>query len=84
MKIEIIGPGCKKCETTASRFRKVLDEMKVEAEFQHIQDMNELINRGIPLTPAVVIDGKTIAMGEVPSEEKIRRWLENYEKEGGV
>lgn len=76
MKIEVLGPGCKNCETTASRFAEIIEELGIEAELNHITDMNELMERGIALTPAVTIDGEVVVAGEVPSRAKIKKLLQ--------
>ena len=76
MKIEVLGPGCKNCETTAKRFEEIIEELGIEAELNHITDMNEVMERGIALTPAVTIDGEVVVSGEVPSRDKIKELLQ--------
>ncbi len=76
MKIEVLGPGCKNCETTASRFAEIIEELGIEAELNHITDMNEVMERGIALTPAVIIDDEIVVSGEVPSRDKIKELLQ--------
>lgn len=76
MKIEVLGPGCKNCETTARRIEEIIEELRIEAELNHITDMNEVMERGIALTPAVTIDGEVVVSGEVPSRDKIKELLQ--------
>jgi small redox-active disulfide protein 2 len=50
-------------------------EEVIEAEVIKITDMDEIISRGVMMTPAVFVDGKLVSSGKVPSREDIRKWL---------
>jgi small redox-active disulfide protein 2 len=75
MKIEVLGPGCRRCHDTFDRVREVLDELKLEAELVKITDVFEIIDKGITVTPALIIDGKVKFQGKVPSIKEIRHLL---------
>ncbi|SDL29224.1 thioredoxin family protein [Halarsenatibacter silvermanii] len=77
MKVEVLGPGCKNCETLAERTKRAIEELGLEADFEHIKDMNEMTERGIALSPALVVDGEAVVTGEVPSAEGIKDILQN-------
>jgi small redox-active disulfide protein 2 len=75
MKIEVLGPGCRRCHDTFKRVREVLEELQLEAEFVKITDVFEIIDKGISVTPALIVDGKVKFQGKVPSIEEIRDLL---------
>ena len=75
MKIEVLGPGCPKCHDTFEKVRAVLDELKLEAELIKVTDVFEIIDKGISVTPALIIDGKVKFQGKVPSIKEIRHFL---------
>jgi len=75
MKIEVLGKGCPKCRATENAISKVVKEEGIEAEVIKITDMDEIISRGVMMTPAVFVDGKLVSSGKVPSREDIRKWL---------
>jgi small redox-active disulfide protein 2 len=75
MKIEILGPGCKKCEKTYNEVKGMLEQLSLEAEIEHVTDMNAIVDRGVMLTPAVFIDGEKKSEGKVPKASEIRTWL---------
>ncbi len=77
MKIEILGTGCPKCKMTEKIVRKAVDELGVQAEIIKIEDLQEIINRGIIMPPAVVIDGETKIVGHVPSADEVKKLLQN-------
>jgi small redox-active disulfide protein 2 len=76
MKIEILGTGCPKCKQLEANVRKALKETNKKAEIVKVTDINEIINRGIMATPAIIIDGKLKAFGRVVDVEEIKKWLE--------
>lgn len=67
MKIQIAGPGCPKCQTTEKTVINALAELEKDAEVTHVTDYNEMAQLGVLMTPAVVIDGKIVLSGRVPS-----------------
>lgn len=70
MKIEIMGPGCAKCRETEKNVRLALDRLRLDAEVQHLTDIKEIVQRGVPLTPGVAVDGKVVLSGRVPTVEE--------------
>lgn len=75
MKIEVLGPGCLKCDDTFEKVKQVLNELKLEAELSEITDVFEIMARGITFTPALIINGKLKFQGKVPSAREIRNLL---------
>ena len=75
MKIEILGTGCPKCKKTKEVIEKVLKETGVEAEVVKVEDFETILNYGVMVTPAVVIDGEVKLAGKAPDEKDIRKWI---------
>jgi len=76
MKIEILGTGCPKCKATEKIVRQIVDELKAEVEIVKIDDLQEIINRGVMMTPAVFVDGEAKIVGRVPSPDEIKKLLQ--------
>ena len=74
-KIEVFGTGCKKCITTEETIKLKAQELGTVVDLQHIHDPVQIASRGIITTPAVMIDGKLVHKGGIPSEEEIEEWL---------
>lgn len=72
MKIEILGTGCPKCETTEQTVRKAVAELGVQAEIVKVTDINSIIERGVMWTPALVIDGKVVLQGKIPTLDQVK------------
>jgi len=75
MKIEILGTGCPKCKKTKEIIEKVLVETGKKAEVVKVEDFESILNYGVMVTPAVVVDGEVKLAGKVPDEKEIRKWI---------
>lgn len=73
MKIEILGAGCPKCKATEKIVRKAVEELGTKADIVKVEDLEEIINRGVMMTPAVAIDGEVKIVGKVPSTDEIKK-----------
>lgn len=73
MKIEILGPGCAKCRATEKVVKKAVEELGTQAEVVKVEDLQDIINRGVMMTPAVIIDGKVRIEGHKPTVDEIKK-----------
>jgi len=74
-KIEVFGSGCKRCASTEDLIKIKAKELGIEIDLHYIKDPIEIASRGIITTPAVIIDGKLVHKGGIPSNEEIEKWL---------
>ena len=73
--IEVLGPGCANCKRLEENAREAVAMAGVEAEVVKIIDYREIAARGVMNTPGLVIDGKVVSEGRVPSAGDIAVWL---------
>ena len=71
MKIQIYGSGCEKCKQLYANTEDAVKSAGVEAEIEKVTDMNAIVEAGILMTPALVVDGKVVASGKVLSAKNI-------------
>jgi small redox-active disulfide protein 2 len=76
MKIQILGTGCPKCEKLAELVEAVVKELGLNAEIEKVTDIMKILDFGIMSTPALALDGKVLASGNVPSPEQVKRLLQ--------
>ncbi len=69
MRFEVIGSGCRKCMELEKRVREAVAGIGLKAEVVHTYDVNRLIELGVVSTPALVLDGKVILSGMLPTTE---------------
>ncbi|MBN2461507.1 MAG: TM0996/MTH895 family glutaredoxin-like protein [Candidatus Cloacimonetes bacterium] len=76
MKIKILGTGCAKCRRLEENVRSAIQQIPVDVEVEKIEDLDDIINYGIMITPALVVDDEVISVGNVPNVPEIRKILE--------
>lgn len=74
--IKVLGPGCKRCQTTEDMVKAAASALGIEASIEKITDYAEMAKYGIASTPGIVIDGKVVHAGGLPKEDDLRRWLQ--------
>ena len=75
MDIKVLGSGCANCRTTIALIEQVAQAKGVAVSLDKVEDMRDIAGYGVMSTPGVVIDGKVVHAGGVPSREKIEEWL---------
>jgi len=71
LNIKVLGSGCANCKRLEQIARKVVDQLGVEAEIVKVTDPNQYVDYGVLSTPGLVIDGKTVSTGRVPSVAEV-------------
>jgi small redox-active disulfide protein 2 len=75
MKIEVLGTGCPKCMNTEQNVKKALAELALHADVEKVTDIQEIIQRGVLSTPALVIDGKVVMQGKIPTVAQLKEMI---------
>jgi small redox-active disulfide protein 2 len=75
MEIKVLGTGCANCKTTLKLIEDVAAEKGAAVQLEKVEDIQAIMGYGVMSTPGVVIDGKVVHAGGVPSREKIAEWL---------
>ena len=75
MEVKVLGTGCTKCKSTVSLIEDVASTKGVTLSLEKVEDIQDIVGYGVMSTPAVVIDGKVVHAGGVPSRDKVEQWL---------
>ena len=75
MKIEILGTGCPKCKKLSELTQAIVQELGISAEIKKVTDINKIIDYGVMITPALVIDGNVKVAGKLPSKQEMTEWI---------
>ena len=73
--IKVLGTGCANCKTTLKLIEEMAKEKGAEIQLEKIEDIQAIMGYGVMSTPGVVVDGKVVHAGGVPSRDKIAGWL---------
>jgi len=73
--IKVLGPGCAKCKKLEENTRIALEELGWECEFEKVTDVQEMLQYGVMMTPALVVDGKVLLSGKAASPNYVKKLL---------
>jgi small redox-active disulfide protein 2 len=73
--IKVLGPGCNNCHLVEENAKAAVAQLGLEAEIEHVIDRAEYPKYGLLFTPGLVIDGKLVSGGRIPSVTDISGWL---------
>jgi len=76
MKIEILGTGCTKCNELESKVKEAVAKSGRFVQIEKVDDLMKIMEYGVMSTPGLVIDGKVVMTGKVPSLEELSKLIE--------
>jgi len=71
MEIKVLGPGCANCKKLYAEAEKAVALSGQPATITKVEAMEDIVAHGILRTPGLVIDGKVVASGRIPSAAEI-------------
>jgi len=74
-KIEILGTGCPKCKKLTELTMEAAAQLNMECNIEKVEDINKIMAYGVMMTPALVVDGKVMVTGKVPSVEELKKLI---------
>lgn len=75
MEIKVLGSGCSKCHSTIGIIERAAQASGVEIQIVKVETPEEIRQYGVHATPAVVIAGKVVHSGGLPSHDEAKAWL---------
>jgi len=75
MEIKVLGPGCKKCKTLYQEVSEIVEEERINANIEKVEDIMEIMKYGVLGTPGLVVDEKLVSSGRVPSRDEILKLI---------
>jgi len=75
MLIQVLGTGCKKCQTLKDNAEAAVAQLGIDATVEKVEDIMQITSFGVMMTPALVIDGDVKIVGKVPAVEDIVKML---------
>ena len=75
MDIKVLGTGCANCKNTIALIDQAAKAKEIDVTLSKVEDLKDIMSYGVMSTPGVVINGKVVHAGGVPSRDKIDQWL---------
>ncbi len=73
--IKILGTGCANCQNTLKLVAEVAQAKGAAIQLEKVEDLQQIMRYGVMSTPGVVIDGKVVHAGGVPTRTKVEGWF---------
>ncbi|MFA6232460.1 MAG: thioredoxin family protein [Rhodanobacter sp.] len=73
--IKVLGTGCANCKATEKIIQSVLAATGIPAVVEKVEDLPTIMKYGLMSTPGVVIDGKVVHAGGIPTRAQVEQWL---------
>jgi hypothetical protein len=80
--IRVLGRPCIVCNKIKLVLIDILQEKKVAADIEDVQDLDEIWRYGVTKTPALVINGKVKSAGIQPTRIQLEKWIDEAQKKG--
>jgi len=75
MNIIVAGPGCGRCHATEKIVVDACAALNLAANVSHEFNVKEYFKLGVRLTPAVIVDGKVVVSGKIPTVDEMKKIL---------
>lgn len=75
MDIKVLGTGCANCKSTIALIDQMAKAKGITVKLEKVEELRDIMGYGVMSTPGVVINGKVVHAGGVPSRDKIEQWL---------
>lgn len=75
IQIKILGPGCPNCRKLEQDVMALVAETHITADIEHVTDLKDIASYGVIGSPALIIDGMVMAVGNMPQKSKLKEWL---------
>ena len=78
MKVEVLGPGCKRCDQLYENTLAAVSNFDPSAgiEVTKVTDIHYFAQVGVFMTPGLVIDGEVISTGKDLETDEIKKKIE--------
>jgi small redox-active disulfide protein 2 len=76
MTVKILGTSCARCKTLEQKITALKESHKLDIQIEKVTQLEDIMHYGVMMTPGLVINGKVMSSGRVPSDQEILNWIE--------
>ncbi len=78
MEIKVLGSGCANCKKVLENVNHAVSDLNLNADILYITDYVEIVKTGLLKTPGLMVDGKIVSAGRVPTLEETKQIIQKY------
>jgi small redox-active disulfide protein 2 len=75
MEVKVLGTGCAKCRKLYAEAEQAIAHARVPVTLTKVEKLDEIMEYGVMMTPALVVDGEVKASGRIPKAAEIVSWI---------
>jgi small redox-active disulfide protein 2 len=83
MEIKVLGTGCAKCNKLYAEAEQAIAHAGVPVTLTKVEKLDEIMDYGVLMTPALVVDGEVKCSGRIPKAAEIVTWIMTAAAKGG-
>ena len=76
MIVQIAGTGCAKCNKLYEMAVEATRDLGIVCDVVKVEKILDIAKLGVTMTPALLVDGKILLAGNVPTMEKMKEILQ--------
>ncbi|MFA7417184.1 MAG: thioredoxin family protein [Acholeplasma sp.] len=76
MEIKVLGTGCSNCKQLLENTKTACKTLDLDANILYVTDYVEIVKTGLMRTPGLMIDGKIVSTGRIPSSADIIKMIQ--------
>lgn len=74
-KLQVLGTGCPKCGKLTEAVEDVARGLGIEYRIEKVTDIAEIMEFGVMMTPALVVDGTVKSSGRIPTRNELKEMI---------
>jgi small redox-active disulfide protein 2 len=74
--VQIAGTGCTKCNKLYEMTVEATGNLGIACDVVKVEKIKEIVVLGVMTTPALLVDGKILLTGNLPTMEKLKEILQ--------
>jgi len=78
MIVQIAGTGCAKCNKLHDMAVEAVRDLGIVCDVVKVSQIRDIAKLGVMTTPALLVDGKILLYGNVPTMERLKEILQPY------
>ena len=78
IKIRLFGARCERCTEAEQILVDFFGKREIPINLEKVNDLKEMVKKGIVVTPAIEINGKILFHGRLPKTNELDTWLTQY------
>ncbi|NWF90986.1 MAG: TM0996/MTH895 family glutaredoxin-like protein [Ignavibacteriaceae bacterium] len=73
--IKVLGTGCANCIKLENLVKEVVSEKNISANIEKVTNRDKFMDYGVMITPGLVVNGKVLSSGKIPTKSTLEHWL---------